>query len=242
VVRVERTRRLAAVEEGARAAEERFAAEQRALEAEREVESERRRLSQEIHDGVSQRVYMLSLGLENARVSAEREGAPALAARLETLHQVSRETLLETRNLLFDLGRVMAGQTTIDELARNLATEFSAVTGVAVEVRAAAAQAAMDPASVGELFRIIQEALANVMKHAAATNVVIALKTSGSALQVTVADNGSGFEVDAARMGHGLNNIRERAARLGGSATIESSPGAGTTVRVSLPLAEEAPS
>lgn len=236
VVRVERTRRMAAVAAGERAAEERLAAEQRALEAEREAESERRRLSREIHDGVSQRVYMLSLGLENARVSAERAGADEVAGRLATLHQVSREALLETRNLLFDLGRVMAGETGLAELARNLATEFTGVTGIPVEVRADLPPDGLAPAEVGELFRILQEALANVMKHARATGVTIELGSEDDFLTVEITDNGQGFEPEAARMGHGLNNIRERAERLGGNAEILSRAGEGTSVRVRIPL------
>jgi signal transduction histidine kinase len=237
VVRVERARRVAAVEAEARAAGERLAAEQRALAAEREVEEERGRLSREIHDGVSQRVYMLSLGLENAAVAARRTGAEDLAGRLDTLHQVSRETLLETRNLLFDLGRVMAGETGLGELARNLASEFTAVTGIPVEVTAEQEAVTLDAAQVGEVFRILQESLANVMKHSGATAARVALRDGGGVLNITVEDNGRGFDPEGARMGHGLNNIRERAARLGGEAAITSSDGAGTKVALSIPVA-----
>jgi signal transduction histidine kinase len=237
VVRVERARRVAAVEAEARAAGERLAAEQRALAAEREVEEERGRLSREIHDGVSQRVYMLSLGLENAAVAARRTGAEDLAGRLDTLHQVSRETLLETRNLLFDLGRVMAGETGLGELARNLASEFTAVTGIPVEVTAEEEAVTLDAAQVGEVFRILQESLANVMKHSGATAARVALRDGGGVLNITVEDNGRGFDPEGARMGHGLNNIRERAARLGGEAAITSSDGAGTKVALSIPVA-----
>jgi signal transduction histidine kinase len=237
VVRVERARRVAAVEAEARAAGERLAAEQRALAAEREVEEERGRLSRENKDGVSQRVYMLSLGLENAAVAARRTGAEDLAGRLDTLHQVSRETLLETRNLLFDLGRVMAGETGLGELARNLASEFTAVTGIPVEVTAEQEAVTLDAAQVGEVFRILQESLANVMKHSGATAARVALRDGGGVLNITVEDNGRGFDPEGARMGHGLNNIRERAARLGGEAAITSSEGAGTKVALSIPVA-----
>lgn len=238
VVRVERARRVAAVEAESLAGAERLAAEQRALAAEREIEEERRRLSREIHDGVSQRVYMLSLGLENARVAASRAGSEEMATRLATLHQVSQETLLETRNLLFDLGRVMAGESGLEELARNLAAEFSAVTGIRVDVRASGDVPSLEPAQVGEVFRILQEALANVMKHSGATAATVTIAAKPGALHLSVEDNGCGFEEDAARQGHGLVNIRERAARLGGQATIEPRPGAGARVSLSLPLRE----
>ena len=239
VVRVERRRRLEATAEAARAAEERLAAEQRALEAERLVQDERGRLSREIHDGVSQRVYMLSLGLENARVGAERAGNEDLARRLGTLHAVSRETLFETRNLLFDLGRVMAGKSSLNELAHNLAREFSAVTGIEVDVRSEDGDIrGLEPDQVGEVFRILQEALANVMKHAHASRVTLTLTCTDDALEVSVEDNGNGFDSGASEGGHGLKNISDRAMALGGEAEVTSTPGAGTRVRARIPLRE----
>jgi len=241
VVRVERRRRLEAVDSEVRAGEERLAAEQRAIEAERASAEERRRLSREIHDGVSQRVYMLSLGLENARVAAEREGAADLAGRLGTLHQVSRETLLETRNLLFDLGPVMSGESSLDALARNLATEFTGVTGIPVEVHADATLPALPPGHIGQLFRIVQEALANVMKHADATRVVITFAALPGALRISIEDNGRGFDPAAVRNGHGLANIRERAADLGAAAAFGPATGGGTRIALELPLPEAVP-
>ncbi len=235
VVRVERVRRLEAVAAGERAAEERLAAESRAVEAERRIEDERQRLSREIHDGVSQRAYMLSLGLENARVAAERAGAAELAARLATLHQVSREALFETRNLLFDLGPVMAGEASLAGLARNLAGEFGAVSGIAIEVLADEDLPQPGPAEVGEIFRILQEALANVMKHSGATRAVVRLGAAGGALELRIEDNGRGFAAGAPPRGHGLANMRGRAERLGGECAI-TSDGFGTVVSVRLPV------
>jgi signal transduction histidine kinase len=236
VVRVERQRRMEAVAAATEAAAQRLAAEQRALDAERQIVDERRRLSQEIHDGVSQRAYMLTLGLENARVAAERDGAADLAGRLATLQQVSKETLFETRNLLFDLGRVMSGESSIEALAGNLAAEFSAVTGIEVLVRAEASGAALAPAQVGDVFRILQESLANVMKHAQATRASVTVVPEGDSLRFAIEDNGRGFDPGDARAGHGLANIRDRAARLGGGASFESTPGGGTLVSIRIPI------
>ena len=75
------------------------------------------------------------------------------------------------------------------------------------------------------------------MKHSGATAARVALRDGGGVLNITVEDNGRGFDPEGARMGHGLSNIRERAARLGGEAAITSSDGAGTKVALSIPVA-----
>ena len=241
VVKVERTRRIEAVAAEAARSAEAFAAEQRAADAERRVEDERRRLSREVHDGVSQRVYMLTLGLETAAVAAERTGDPALAERIGALHRVSREALFETRNLLFDLGRVMAGRVELAELVRNQAQEFSAITSIATEVQVEGEPTPLPPATVGEVFRIVQESLANIMRHSGAAKASIALRYGPAGLSLMIRDDGHGFEPGNGREGHGLANMRERASALGGSATITSAPEAGTTVAVEIPLNGAAP-
>lgn len=235
VVRLERTRRLEAVAAEAERAAEAFAAEQRAAAAERRVEDERRRLSREVHDGISQRVYMLALGLETAGVAAERTGDSALTERIDALHRVSMEALFETRNLLFDLGQVMAGRAELAELVRNQAREFTAITGIAAKVNVEGEVPAIPPSTVGEVFRIVQESLANVMRHSGAERTSIDLRYLPGTLAVRIADDGKGFDAQALREGNGLTNMRERAAALGGGATITSAPGMGTTVEVTIP-------
>ena len=83
----------------------------------------------------------------------------------------------------------------------------------------------------------MQEALANIMKHSGATEAVVSVACDDGSLKLSVEDNGSGFEQDSAPGGHGLKNMRERAALLGGRAAIESQPGAGSRVSVEIPLA-----
>ncbi len=236
VVRLERTRRLQAVAAEGERTREAFAAEQRATAAELRVESERRRLSREVHDGVSQRVYMLTLGLETAAIAAERTGDAALSERIGALHRVSREALFETRNLLFDLGQVMAGKAELAELIRNQAGEFASITGIAGDVEVEGDVTPLPPSTVGEVFRIVQESLANIMRHSEAANASIRLSYSPESLALIIRDDGSGFDPGSGRAGNGLTNIRERAAALGGTATITSAPGAGTAVEVHIPL------
>lgn len=179
---------------------------------------------------------MLTLGLETAAVAAERTGDEKLAERIGALHRVSREALFETRNLLFDLGQVMAGRAELAELVRNQAREFSSITGIATEVEVEGTPVAMVPAAVGEVFRIVQESLANIMRHSGAATATIGLSYGGGMLRLMIRDDGHGFEPGAGPAGHGLANMRERAEALGGSAMITSAPEAGTTVAVEIPL------
>lgn len=241
VVRIERQRRLAAVRAETERAAELLVMERRALDAERALHAERRRLSQEVHDGISQEAYMLTLGLETVAEAARRaDSDPAVDERLAALLRLAKQTLLDSRTLLFDLEGVMAGETSLVALVRNQAQEFSAVTGVPVEVRLSGAERPLSPATVGEVYRVVQEGLANIFKHAGAGSATIALDYRERELRLCVSDSGCGFDPDEPRAhGHGLRNMRERTARLGGSLAVESATGSGVRLTVTIPFDEE---
>lgn len=236
VVRVERRRREEAVAAERERAREVIAMEARAMEAERRAQTERHRLSQEVHDGVSQNVYMLTLGLETAAEAVAREPATApLAERMQALVRLSRQALMETRHLLYDLDRVMTGDASFVSLVRHQAREFSAVSGIPVEVRVEGEERTLDAATVGELFRVVQEALSNVMRHSGASTVVLGLSYEGEELGLSLRDDGHGFQPTVLGGGHGLGNMRERIERLGGELAVDSAPEAGTTVALRVP-------
>lgn len=240
VIKIERARRERAVAAEAARAEEVRALERRAREAERAAEVERRRLSQEVHDGISQEIYMLTLGLETAGALAA-EGDERLAGRLKALVHLAKQTLLDTRNLLFDLEQVMAGQTSLAALVRNQAEEFTAVTGVAVDVTVCGEERRLSPGAVGEVYRVVQEGLANVYRHAEARAVRLRLTYRAREMELTIADNGHGFDPSGARArGRGLANMRDRTSRLGGRLLVESAPGRGTTLTALIPHEEGA--
>jgi signal transduction histidine kinase len=201
---------------------------------------ERERVSREIHDGVAQGVYMLALNLEaNAHALDDDPERAPLRERLVTLTEIAKQTLLETRGLLYDLQPVMAGEKPLDELLHNLAREFSVVTGV--ESRVTADEGArtafpeLPPWAVAEIYRVVQEALANVFKHAEARSVYVHLSGGVDGFGIEVSDDGKGFDVDEAGQGHGLGNQRARAARLGGQVEIDSADGRGTRVALRFP-------
>ncbi|MGI8925204.1 MAG: sensor histidine kinase [Tepidiformaceae bacterium] len=240
VVRIEVGRRRRAVEAEADRQQEVMQLQQEAAERERAGEEERRRLSREIHDGVSQGVYMLALGLEtlaDARAHGQQNGADG--ERLEGLLTLARHTLLDTRGLLFDLSGVMAGETSLAALVENQASEFRAVTGVKTEVMVEGTERPLSPATVGEVYRVLQESLANVYKHAHAGLATIRLTYGEDAVVLAVADDGGGFDDTAASArGNGLRNMGERAAKVGGSLSVAAAAGRGTSVTVRIPYEE----
>ncbi len=202
-------------------------------------ESERRVVSRELHDEIGQAFTALKLNLQAliagidpaaARVTLEE----SLGLADQALRQ-ARDLSLDLRPaLLDDLGLVPALRWYLDRQGKRagFATEFTA-TDVGDEV----------PAEVATTcFRIAQEALTNVARHAAATRVTMGLKRRGDGLELIVRDSGRGFDAARASLGAaageslGLLSMRERAALVGGSLTIDSTLGHGTEVRVQLPL------
>ena len=110
------------------------------------------------------------------------------------------------------------------------------MTGIAVRVEGAGGDVHLPPATLGEVYRVLQECLANVYKHAAASAATLRLDRLDGALRVELADDGRGFDPAVAGPGHGLANLRERAANLGGQLVIDSAPGRGTRVELTFPL------
>jgi signal transduction histidine kinase len=237
VVRIERDRRGRAVAAEAAKAEQVLVLEQRARDAERTAELERRRLSQEVHDGIAQQIYMLTLGLETAAaVMPQRVDADHTVERMDALLRLAKQTLLDTRNLLFDLERVMAGQSSLDALVRHQAEEFAAITGIPIHVQICGAEHRLSPATVGEVYRVVQEGLANIYKHANARAATLRLEYGEHDLTLTITDDGQGFDPAGIRThGHGITNMQDRAARLGGRLSLTTTAGQGTTLTVVVP-------
>jgi signal transduction histidine kinase len=230
------SRRLAQQRERARHA----LAENVRLQKEREelaAQEERSRIAREIHDGIAQSIYMLTLNLEKAADVAS--GDEKLGGRLGKLVGLAKETLLEVRHYIFDLKPLLSGDVGLTTTIQGQIREFSTVSGLPAKLRVEGKERKV-PLAVGtSLYRIAQEALANVYRHAEASAIDITLAFRDDSVSLEVRDNGLGFGVDAASThGRGLRNIHQRAGELGGDAKIVSAPGRGTSVRVTLPIAE----
>jgi signal transduction histidine kinase len=220
---------------------------------------ERARLAREIHDGVAQSLYMLTLNLEAcAELAAQAQPAdgsppraadalsgtppvhspkapPDLAARLGQLLGLARQALWEVRHYIFDLKPLLGGEAALADVLRNPLREFQTIAGLPAELRTSGDERPLSPRARAAVYRVLQEALANTFKHAQATRVDVALCWQPEALALEVRDDGRGFDPAAAPRGHGLDNLHARAAEAGGRAAIESAPGAGTRVRLQVP-------
>ena len=196
---------------------------------------ERQRLARELHDAVTQSLFSASLIAEVApRLwEVDREAA---RKRLDDLRLLTRGALAEMRALLLELRPDALLETRLDQLLRQLAEATVSRTGLRIEVSTSFGKQLPATIQVG-LYRLAQEALNNVIKHARAEEVDLALRQNGDQLELMVSDDGQGF--DASRVGAGrlgLRIMRERSEAIGATLVIETRPGAGTCICVRLPL------
>jgi signal transduction histidine kinase len=202
------------------------------------IVEERNRLARELHDSVTQKLFGLTLTAEAAATVIDRDPAEA-KAQLERLKQLTREAMEELRSLIFELRPPAAESEGLATALRKHVDVLQRVHGHAVELRVDGdAEPAGDGRRAGEVLRIAQEALQNALRHAEATRVDVRLEGHDGRLRLAVADDGVGF--DPAEPGLrsrrlGLTSMEERARALGGSLSIESRPGAGTTVALEVP-------
>jgi two-component system NarL family sensor kinase len=200
---------------------------------------ERTRIAREIHDTLAQALTAIALNLEGALRNLDTS-PPRARTRLERALAVARESLEEARQSVLNLRAAPLAGKPLPEALAALGRALTAETGIRVHVDAPA-HGPLPPRIEAELFRIAQEALANVRRHAGATEVEITLKTSPRRILLAVRDDGHGFAPEAVPEGRlGLVGMRERAELLGGSLRVRSARGRGTTVTAAVPIRETA--
>ncbi|HET9847278.1 MAG TPA: GAF domain-containing sensor histidine kinase [Candidatus Dormibacteraeota bacterium] len=207
------------------------------------VVTERNRIARDMHDGLVQYVYALGLQLEHARDLATTEPtgvAPLLSGAIDKTNHV----LSELRTLIYELRPVIMQEKEISDWLQQLGQQFQQATGIKVDVQVGSpAGRELSPELSMSLFRIVQEGLANVYKHAHATQASLTLDFAADGASLILEDNGKGFDVagrsaPAIAHGHGLQNIHERIRELGASLELESAPGAGTRLSAVFPYAK----
>jgi signal transduction histidine kinase len=224
-----------ALEERARVAEE----NQRAL-ADQAVTDERRRIARELHDVVAHHVSVMGVLATGARRVLPRDPA-AVDEVLGTIEQTSRTTLREMRRLL-DVLRTDAEPTAADLTPQpglagiETLVEQVREAGLPVTLRVDGAPGPLDPGVALTIFRIVQEALTNALKHAGTATAEVRLSFGVYWLIVEVSDTGRGPLPDANRLGHGLVGMRERVALYGGTLRTGPRPGGGYRVYAKMPM------
>ncbi len=232
----ERTQRELRVAQKVKAEAERLQLLERLVNVQ---EDERRRISRELHDEIGQSLTGLSLGLKNLHSLLPDERSRETLRWLETLTvQIGRDvhrTAWELRpTSLDDIGLVRALETYVNDWTERF--------GVFTELDASGLDGRRLPTEVETTaYRVVQEAMTNVLKHADASKVTLTLEQQGDGLQIVIHDDGKGFDpAAAADQGRlGLTGMRERLAPLKGGLTIDSSAESGTMLRIRIPLSRK---
>ena len=208
-------------------------------------EEERKRIARELHDEASQSLAALVLYLED--VADELPARyHAVKQRLDALKEQTIQTLDGVRNLALELRPSSLDDLGLPKAIEWYAKDYLSKHGLDAKIDIAVPKIKLPSHTETMVFRIVQEALTNVVKHAQASQVSVRLQLSNSKVSVWIEDNGKGFDVDAALSGVagqknlGLHGMIERATLLGGTLNISSAPGKGTCLNIEIPLTEGA--
>ena len=196
-------------------------------------DQERQRLSRELHDGIGQSLIAIKLQLENA----ETQNYSMMRAGIDSAKNMMDTTIEDVRNVCNALMPAALNEFGIVSTLRALCSELGALAGFKSVFENEGSLDRMSKKSQVYLYRIAQEALTNITKHARSSQVTMKLKRSNNIVTLEVTDNGKGFIFDPVCFAqrNGLQNMRERTQLLQGEFTINSEPGKGTTILVSIP-------
>ena len=200
-------------------------------------EQERSRIAGELHDGVMQQMLAVTMmvGTAKRRVTANPADA---AATMDKVQEKLVKVGSDIRQLSHDLHPPILQEAGLPSAVRSYCDEFSAAHGLSVSCDADDRARDLSRGAALALFRILQEALGNAAKHAAARQITVRLTRSNDMVSLTVSDDGVGFDRSRSgtSAGLGLITMRERASQLGGTFEFDSTPGAGATIRVVIPF------
>jgi len=204
-------------------------------------EEERRRISQELHDDISQRLAALAIQAEVLH-QAHGISTDELQSKLGELQkqmEVLSEDLRRTARNLHPFTLTHLG---LEPALRSFCEEFSNLRQLKVRFTARALPGTIPSAVALCVYRVVQEALGNVAKHAGAKRAVVSISGSDDALQVAIRDDGHGFDLDQVKgKGLGLISMEERVRHLGGTFSISPKPGDGTRIDIRIPIKTDAP-
>ncbi len=201
---------------------------------------ERARLARELHDSVTQALFSMTMHARATGLMLEREGIPRdgrIGRSVDQLSDLTQGALAEMRALIFELRPDSLQEEGLAAALRKHAAAVSAREGLRVDVEAPEGRIPLGPGQDLHLYRLAQEALHNVVKHAHAGEARFCLAVEGGNVVLEIADNGVGFDLSAVTPGHlGLRTMADRAGDMGGTLRIQSAPGAGVSARVTVPL------
>ena len=207
-------------------------------------EEERQRLARDIHDGPAQSLSNIILKCEICEKFFETDLKKA-KQEIKDLKKLVRSSLKELRDIIFDLRPMSLDDLGLLPTLHAYVSKFSDETGIKLELDLFRQSAEIDPIVEVAIFRIIQEALSNIKKHAKATHTVIRMQINDGILNATISDNGVGFDYDRRQKynqestgagGFGIYGMRQRAELLKGELNLESQLGKGTKIVLNIPV------
>jgi signal transduction histidine kinase len=206
-------------------------------------ESERQRIARELHDETGQALTAIGMGLRGLEGGLPTSGRGSAKQNLRQLESLTAHSLDELQRLIADLRPSHLDDLGLSSALRWYAGNVQERTKLDVQVETQGNEPTVPSPVKTALFRIIQESLTNVIKHAHARKVRIFLTYSPQEIHALVVDDGQGFNMgaveSAGRISWGLKGMEERTSLLGGRFTVYSKPGEGTTVEVSVPFSQE---
>ncbi len=206
-------------------------------------EQERSRISRELHDDLGQALIILKLTLSQALQGPGTEAGAPLHAAVQELNGL----IEKVRRICYNLSPPILEDLGLEEALQTLFREFSANQGLKFSLHLEKVSPSLPKEVQVAVYRIFQEVLTNVSKHAEASEVSVTIARQADRIRFLITDNGRGFDpagvrpLAPGRQGVGLASIRERVSMLGGDCEITSRPGGGTEVRFSLPLGQKLP-
>ncbi len=197
------------------------------------IEEDRKFFAVELHEELAQLATVVKMDIQWLRDSVT-DSSTAFTKRIEHAKLMTDLLISTIRRISFSLSPGMLDDLGLTEVLRWQCNEFAVLNGISSRFESDYEESLLSREIKLDFFRVCQEALSNIMYHAAATNVVISIKEANGKLCLTITDDGKGFYPDQHKQSSGLTRIRERAASINGELTIESEPGKGTTVCVCI--------
>jgi signal transduction histidine kinase len=224
----------------ARAAQETFS--RRLIESQ---EGERKRIAAELHDSLGQNLLIIknwaALGLSRITQDNPAKG------QLDEISTAAAQAIDEVRAIAYNLRPYQLDRVGLSSTIEYMVAQVAAASGIRFSLDIAPLDGVFAKGSEISVYRLVQECVNNIIKHSGASEARVVIEREAQTVQITVADNGRGFTPEAAtggrgearRRGFGLTGLAERARLLGGSLLIQSAPGQGTTVKITLKVEED---
>jgi signal transduction histidine kinase len=198
------------------------------------VIEERDRIAMELHDGIIQSIYAIGIKLELTRLTLVEK--PAVAEQIMGANQDLNRVIEDIRGYIRNLRTAADFSLTLHDQLDEIAEGFREVSSARLIVHMPRSITSLTEDRVHAIVQIAREALSNVVRHAQASEVRLEIRQTPTHLTLVIADNGKGIPMERQTEGRGLRNIEQRVRIAGGELQIDSAPGSGTTVTVTLPL------